>query len=45
MEARLPRLSPYLIDWDNDGKPDLLIGDLSVVKRKGTGNVWLFLQE
>jgi hypothetical protein len=34
-----------VVDWNNDGKLDLLIGNISSEDRKSTGNVWLFLQE
>ena len=31
--------SPEVVDWNNDGKKDLLLGDYS----NRAGNVWLFL--
>jgi len=34
-----------IVDWNNDGKFDLLVGNRSSEDRKSTGNVWLFLQE
>ena len=34
-----------IVDWNNDGKLDLLVGNFSSDDRKSTGNVWLFLQE
>ena len=34
-----------IVDWNNDGKLDLLVGNIISEDRKSTGNVWLFLQE
>jgi hypothetical protein len=34
-----------IVDWNNDGKLDLLAGNFSSEDRKSTGNIWLFLQE
>lgn len=34
-----------IVDWNNDGKLDLLGGNFSSEDRKSSGNVWLFLQE
>ena len=30
-------------DWNNDGKPDLLVGNIHSDANKAGGNVWLFL--
>ena len=38
------RVRPTVVDWDNDGKPDLLVGTTvsSAETHKTTGYVWLF---
>ncbi len=37
------RCRPCVTDWNNDGRPDLLVGNIYSETGKSGGNVWLFL--
>ncbi len=43
--AKLSRPSPYVVDWDGDGKLDLLTGNFYSDQEPAGGNVWLFLRK
>ena len=40
------RAKVAVVDWNNDGKPDLLLGDRTTVKGVGmTGHVWVYIRK
>ena len=41
--SRCYRFRPEVADWNNDGKLDVLVGDICSSERRSSGNVWLFL--
>ncbi|MCO5171671.1 MAG: VCBS repeat-containing protein [Planctomycetes bacterium] len=43
-DGRGTRAKPAVVDWDGDGRLDLLVGDFSSANRKYHGHVWLFLR-